>query len=209
VGYLAGHPLSPSALAILSLLREGPMHPYEVARRMGGDGVDGRRLRSLYHAVDQLRRASLIAPLETSRDGRRPERTVYGLTERGEHELVRWLRSLLATPVREPARFVTALAHLHQLTPEDACRQLEERVRSLVSAIVDASKPIPLLETDYERMLTRAELHWLHSLIDDLRSGRVTWSAGGGPEVGPPAMGGSRPGWPSPAVRSAGGGELG
>lgn len=205
MGYLAEQPLRPTALTILSLLREVPMHPYEMARQMGGDGMDGRRLRSLYHSVDQLRRASFIEPLETSRDGRRPERTVYRLTERGEQELVRRLRNLLATPTREPARFVTALAHLHQLTPEDAREHLEARVTSLVAAIVGAPLAHSPLETDYERMVRRAELHWLHSLIDDLRSGRITWSAGDGARPAPQATG-SRPHWPSPALRPAGGG---
>ena len=33
-----------------------------------------------------------------------------------------------------------------------------------------------LVEDEYEEAVTRAELEWVRSLIDDLRSGRPLWS---------------------------------
>ena len=73
-------------LMVLVLLAEAPMHPYEMQRLMqwrGKDDVVRVQRGSLYPAVERLMRAGLIEPLETERAGRRPERTVYQLTEEG------------------------------------------------------------------------------------------------------------------------------
>ena len=68
------------ALAVLALLFERPMHPYEMAgtlkKRRKEDSIK-LRYGSLYTVIEQLVARELIAPEETSRDGRRPERTVY------------------------------------------------------------------------------------------------------------------------------------
>lgn len=50
---------------------------------------------SLYMVVQQLARAGLIAEQETTRQGQRPERTVYALTPEGREEFRRWLRELV------------------------------------------------------------------------------------------------------------------
>ena len=66
-------------LMVLVLLAEAPMHPYEMQRLMqwrGKDQVVRVQRGSLYPAVERLMRAGLIEPLETEREGRRPERTV-------------------------------------------------------------------------------------------------------------------------------------
>src|SRR5262249_15539953 len=101
------------SLTVLCLLRVRPMHPYEIQRLIRewhkDEFLDLKR-GSLYQAIEQLRRAGLIDPVETSREGRRPERTVYRLTERGEKEVLDWLRELLAKPVREATQFFAALS---------------------------------------------------------------------------------------------------
>src|SRR3982074_1984674 len=126
------------SLAVLSLLRERDMHPYEMQRQMHvryTDDLLALKRGSLYHAINQLQRDGLIEPVETSREGRRPERTVYRVTPDGEDELILWLRDLLSTPVREPSQFMTALAHLLQLDPTDALQQLQLRAVNLDATI--------------------------------------------------------------------------
>ena len=60
---------------MLCLLREGAMHPYELQRlirqRKKDEFLDLER-GSLYHSIERLHRAGLIAPVETTREGRRP-----------------------------------------------------------------------------------------------------------------------------------------
>ena len=49
--------------------------------------------------------AGYIEPVETSREGRRPERTTYRITEAGKAELMDWLRELLSIPEWVPTPF--------------------------------------------------------------------------------------------------------
>jgi DNA-binding PadR family transcriptional regulator len=164
------------------------MHPYEIQRLIRewhkDEFLDLKR-GSLYHAINQLQRAGLIVPVETSREGRRPERTVYRLTEEGEREGLEWLRELLAKPVREPGQFFAALSFLPHVPPETVLNQLQERVGLLESgiaclgAVLEEMTPrigrLPLIEVEYERAMRQAELAWVKLLMEDLRSGRLQW----------------------------------
>ena len=71
-------PLTPPGIAILALLWRQPMHPYEMRHRIRVQEID-RVMKvthgTLYSTVDRLAAAGLIQPVETSREGRRPERT--------------------------------------------------------------------------------------------------------------------------------------
>src|SRR5262252_2075083 len=73
-------------VTVLCLLRVKPMHPYEMQRLIRewhkDEFLDLKR-GSLYHAIERLRQHQCIEVVETVREGRRPERTVYRLTERG------------------------------------------------------------------------------------------------------------------------------
>jgi DNA-binding PadR family transcriptional regulator len=181
---------SPLALAILALLFEEPMHPYrmqQLIRERGKDEVINVRSRnSLYQAIAGLLRAKLIAVRETSRDERWPERTVYELTDKGRQAGVTWLREMLSTPASEFPEFPAALAYLPMLTPEDARLQLEWRVHLLEQELLridtelnKVQESIPrlfLIEGEYVRLTIQTELDWVKALIEDLRSGRLTWS---------------------------------
>jgi DNA-binding PadR family transcriptional regulator len=63
------------ALAILSLLFERDMHPYEIRRKVRqrgkGEFVD-LRPGSLYRTIERLQRSGLVEPVETTRAGRFP-----------------------------------------------------------------------------------------------------------------------------------------
>ena len=90
------------ALAVLGLLQERPMHPYEMAstlRERHKDSSFKINSGSLYDTVEALAREGWIEPVETDRDGRRPERTVYAFTALGQREFLAWIDELIATPV--------------------------------------------------------------------------------------------------------------
>src|SRR5262245_12338091 len=176
------------SLTVLCLLQTRPMHPYEMQRLIREwhkDEFLDLKPGSLYHAIDRLRRGGLIEPVETSREGRRPERTVYRLTEQGEGETLVWLRELLARPSREPSQFFAALSFLPHLHPQDVLEQLQQRVGALEAEIVCLQtvlkEMVPrigrlvLIEVEYLRAMRKAELGWVKSLQDDLRSGRLVW----------------------------------
>jgi DNA-binding PadR family transcriptional regulator len=177
------------SLAVLSLLRERDLHPYEMQRQMHIRHTDvllGLKRGSLYHAINQLQRDGLIESIETTRPGRWPERTVYRLTPDGEDELLVWLRDLIAEPVREPSQFTAALAHVAHLAPQDALQQMQMRAVNLAATTAAlhaveqgvgelVGRPA-VLEVEYACALLEAELSWLRSVIDDLHSGKLTWN---------------------------------
>src|SRR5919107_3637848 len=97
------------ALLLLALLAEAPMHPYRMLRTIRERGQDQlvnvAQRNSVYQALDRLVRDGLARPTGTTRDGGRPERTVYELTDDGEATLRRWLREMVTTPAREFPEF--------------------------------------------------------------------------------------------------------
>lgn len=176
-------------LSVLCFLRERSMHPYEMQRLLlerHWDEVLVLKRGSLYHAIKRLLHSRLITATGVSRDGRRPERTTYRITPLGEKELVRWLREMVAVPLREPSVFMASVNFLIHLTPSDAIAQLESRAQRLaqeISATEIAMKPVAariprfhLLEGEYLLWMRKAELQWVRSLVTDLRSGQLTWN---------------------------------
>ena len=125
---------NPLALAVLTCFLERPMHPYEVAQTLRARAKhESIRLNygSLYGVVEALERRGLIRARETVRAGRRPERTIYEITDTGLREMTDWLSELLAAPVKEYLQFEAALSLLPALPPEEAVAALDQRRRTL------------------------------------------------------------------------------
>ena len=178
---------NPLALAVMALLYERSMHPYEMVSVMRERGKhESVRLRysSLYSVVEALEREGLILPLQTVREGRRPERTVYGLTEAGRVEFLSWLRELLREPVKEYTQFAAGLTFLPALPPGEATVLLEERVRlleeeveekrSLLDEVMEGGLPrLFLIESEHELILREAELQWVRGLVREIQDGTL------------------------------------
>jgi DNA-binding PadR family transcriptional regulator len=177
------------ALTILALLTEQPRHPYEVQRLIRErhkDFADGKP-RALYHAVDQLLQTGAIEPVETSREGRRPERTVYRITDEGREDFLAWLHDLIEHPLSEFPAFTAAVSFLGYFPVETVIDALQGRVVALTSQVagLDAALRVLreqlhlprlwVLEHEYTRAIRQAELDWVQALIDDLKTGRLTW----------------------------------
>src|SRR5256714_7703179 len=108
-------PRTPLALAVMNLLMERPMHPYEMKSKMkerGHDQVVKIKGGSIYDTVERLEAGGFIKSQETSREGRRPERTVYAITEAGREETRDWLSELLTQPVSDYPQFPAGLAFM-------------------------------------------------------------------------------------------------
>src|SRR6185369_12765581 len=102
-------PRSPLWIVVLGLACEEPMHPYRMQtliKQRGKDQVANVAQRnSVYQTIDALRRAGLIRVRETSREERRPERTIYEATDEGRRALAAWVRTGLSTVAREFPEF--------------------------------------------------------------------------------------------------------
>jgi DNA-binding PadR family transcriptional regulator len=178
---------NPLALAVLACLFERPMHPYEMASTMRERHQDESiklNYGSLYTVTQALLRHRLIEPQETAREGHRPERTVYRLTDAGRLELIDWLSDLICNPVREYTNFEAGLALLPVLSPVDAVGLLEQRCVRLETEIVQAravgemlaERKLPRLywiEAEYRLRLKEAELEWVRALAADIAGGTL------------------------------------
>jgi DNA-binding PadR family transcriptional regulator len=176
---------NPLALAVLVCLLERPMHPYEMGQTLRERAKEESvRLNygSLYGMVDTLERRGMIRARETAREGRRPERTVYELTDAGAREALDWLNEIVSVPVKEFPQFMAGLSFLGALSPQEALRALRYRsqalelrlikARSIDRAVADAGLPRLFgLEGEYERCLVEAEFAFVQALVKELEDG--------------------------------------
>jgi DNA-binding PadR family transcriptional regulator len=178
---------NPLALAVLICLSERPMHPYEVAttlrQRRKHDSV---RLNygSLYAVVASLEKRGLMEPVETVREGRLPERTVYSLTESGKIEAHDWMTELVSTPVNDYPAFEAALSFLPALPPADVVALLRERAEQLgvelahlgASRELNEKTSVPRLfwlEDEFRSALREAELTYVRRLASNIETGAL------------------------------------
>lgn len=176
------------AIAALAILAETPRHPYEVSRLLQSRGLAGSGAysgRALYRAVDRLREAGLVEVAETSRDGHRPERTVYRITDEGREELRYALCDLLANPELGSAAFAAAVGRLGYLSEADVVPALEIRLAHLEGLVAHQEATVRslrqhyglprlfLLDDEYSLGQLRAETSWVREAIDAVRSGEL------------------------------------
>ena len=171
------------ALAVLATVVQRPMHRYEMASVMRARGKDRDmdiKWGSLYTVVQNLEKNGFLETIGVTRQGARPERTLYQITDAGRRELVEWTRDLIADPQPEHTRFVAGLSVLTALAPQDVIGVLRQRLDRLTesitaqrAALADAAK-VPrlfLVEDDYRIAMTEAEADWTRSLLDELSAG--------------------------------------
>ncbi|KJK34214.1 hypothetical protein UK23_43865 [Lentzea aerocolonigenes] len=179
--------MNPLALAVLALLAERPMHPYEMAQTMRErhqEEVIKLNYGSLYTVVEQLAKHELITASATQKAGNRPERTVYAITDTGTAELHDWLRELIAVPAKEYPRFEAGISMVGLLPPDDALAVVEQRCAAvdeqltalavLLERLAGMGLPqLAWIELDYRMAMLRAERAWLTWFATATREGAV------------------------------------
>ena len=179
------HPSNPLALAVLALLFERPMHPYEMGAIMKQrHKEDSIKLRygSLYTVIDLLLARGFISARGVGRDGRRPERTVYEITAAGRDELRAWMADLIGEPVKEYPQFEAALCLLPVLPPDEALVLLRQRLSRIETQATELEiqsahpavqnlPPLFLVENEYRLVLVKAEQRFIAELIARIESG--------------------------------------
>jgi len=174
------------ALALLSLLTQQPMYPYEMAQTLRTRGKDKTihiNWGSLYTVVQNLEKHGFIEAAGTNREGRQPERTTYRITPRGMAELRDWLTELLSVPEDEHGGFVAALSEGGILPPAEVAGLLAKRLATLDSANAAQEAELEvwmqrlprmlLVESDYELAMRRAQADWVRALLSEITEGTL------------------------------------
>jgi len=163
------------------------MHPYEVAQTLRTRAKEQSvRLNygSLYAVVESLEKKGFIKATGTLREGKRPQRTVYEITDEGSLEMTDWLTELIGTPTKEYPAFMAGLSFLPALDPDDALAALRRRAETLTMKLVamrgamqaarDAGLPrIFELESEYEERVVTAELSFVKALVGEMADGTL------------------------------------
>jgi DNA-binding PadR family transcriptional regulator len=182
-GQSMAYQLTSLGISVLALLRGRPMHGYEMFQTLveqHADRIVKVRPGSLYHVVDRLTEEKLIRRAATARDGKRPERAIYEITDAGGEALAERVGQLIAVPAAEFPQFAVALAEIDTLGADAAANALDDRVGALearaaeIMALRDASVTPAgyLVAFDYLLATTQAELSWLRSFAGSIRSGQ-------------------------------------
>jgi DNA-binding PadR family transcriptional regulator len=178
---------NPLALAVLSCLWERPMYPYEITTTLRERGKeDSIRLNfgSLYAVIKSLEKHGLIEEERVEREGNRPERIVYAITDAGRAEAHDWLSELIAVPTKEYPAFETGLSLIALLSPDEATALLRERVEridveldqraALAEQFPQLGVPeLFLIEFHYRVAMIRAERDFVTTLLRRLEAGEV------------------------------------
>jgi DNA-binding PadR family transcriptional regulator len=171
-------PENPLALAMMAMLVEGPMHPYEIAqtlRTRHGEEAIKIRFGSLYSVIAQLVARGWIVAHETAQQGNRPEHTKYRLTDDGREAVAAWLRELIAEPVKEYPKFEAALCLMAVLPYPEVAELIGERIvrldaavarleRSLGDVLKAGLEPLFVAEADYRLAMLKAERDYCRAL---------------------------------------------
>lgn len=165
------------------------MHPYEIAFTMKDRHLEESiklNFGSLYHTIESLAASGWIAPVETAREGRRPEKTVYALTDAGRVRLLEWLRELMRTPVKDYLHFAAGLSFVNDLGQEEAVSLLRERTGKLAGEVEfwrllmerldgEGIPRLYLIEIEHAQALREAELEWIKRTAAEIEDGRLVW----------------------------------
>ena len=144
-------------LAVLGLLKERPMHGYQLSRELG-DSLGGLWRVSYGSLYPTLRRLESDAAIESEagdvRGARRKK--VYRITPKGEQIFLELLQETPQDTQTEDARFRMRLAFFRYLPPETRIRLLERRRQALqerLATIAESSAD----GAQHRRLRTRAD----------------------------------------------------
>jgi len=125
-------------LVLLGVLCTKPMHGYEIKHIIEdhmGDWTD-IKFGSIYFALSKLAEEQSVEIAEEGREGNRPSRTVYRITDKGRQEYLRLLRELWISDDRTLYAFDVGLFFIKSLPKEEVARYLEERIKRADESLV-------------------------------------------------------------------------
>jgi DNA-binding PadR family transcriptional regulator len=169
-------------LAILGLLKDRPMHGYQLSRELTQalGGFWRVSYGSLYPTLRRLERGGAIVsqPSDQPAAGRR-RKNVYRITEVGESSFLELLQETPHDTQTEDTRFRVRLAFFRYLPPETRLRLLERRRASLEDRLTSISDSLRVARErvdDYALALmqhgrdsTASDIAWLDGLIETER----------------------------------------
>ena len=166
-------------LAILGMLKKGPVHGYELKSSIEKEMGDWTSIAfgSIYFALKKLTENNFVEQLDKMQFGNRPSRIIYKITDKGEKEFIRLLRELWEKSERSYYPFDIALYFSEHIEKKEAVKFINKRIRELEFAVkyvkahekeqMEIEKIPPVSEAVFSHTLyhLEAEICWLKSII--------------------------------------------
>lgn len=170
-------------LIILGLLMGGEKHPYEMQHIMKMRKVDkfiSLYKGSIYYAVEQLKDEGLIEISGVIREDKYPDKTVYGITERGKEAFQKLLEQQFAKQEQFYDPIYTALIFAKYCDNKKITELLEQKIKYV-------KQKIEILEENFAEAKPRSahyiylslmahaktELEWLMCVQEDAREEKL------------------------------------
>lgn len=161
-------------LVILGFLRQRDYHGYELKKdiqRHMGQWTD-IKFGSIYHALKKLVERGAVQKVGEERQGSRPDRTIYRVTEKGEEEFLDLLRQLLNRLQRVYLEFDTGFYFAGNLPKDEVLTllaQRHEQYAALIEKLQDVKqmpvhRRLPRISeviVDHTILHLKAEMEWL------------------------------------------------
>lgn len=172
-------------LVILGLLRERPLYGYEIKQVIQDHMADWTSIAfgSIYFALNKLAEGGFIEKVAEEREGNRPSRSVYRITEAGETEFLRLLREMWDTVERPYYAIDIGLFFAHALPESELRTHLRQRIADLTRALahIERHQEHSLADPEVPRravavfrhalLHSRAELEWTREVLAAVESG--------------------------------------
>ena len=174
-------------LVILGLLRDQPLHGYEIKHIIEDHMGDWTSIAfgSIYFALGKLSEEGMIEMVATEKAGNRPSRSIYQITEAGRAEFLRLLREVWSEPERQYFAIDVALAFMNALSPQEIKGYLQKRLAQLQAGLdyLKLHKQDQMSQPDvpasavaifeHARAHAEAELAWTHELLEKMERGEL------------------------------------
>ena len=163
-------------LLLLGLLMDGRMHGYRLNEHISSvmGLAAGVKRSTAYYTLERLERDAYVTQ-EIEREGSRPERRVYEITEAGRARFFALLRAQLGGFARTYYSDNAGVAFMDRLAPAETARLLVQK-RERVTEVMDQFRALPdrgeswrhVVEHDVAHL--EAELVWIDIVLSDLAS---------------------------------------
>jgi DNA-binding PadR family transcriptional regulator len=172
-------------LVILGLLRDQPLHGYEIKRIIEDHMGDWTSIAfgSIYFALDKLTGEGFLENIGVEQDGARPSRKIYQITQVGREEFLRLLRETWEHSERQYFAIDIGIFFMDALPQAEIKDYLRKRITALEEVVrhLDTHQAEQLNTPDVPRLAeiifahsvvhTRAELAWLKDTLTKVESG--------------------------------------
>lgn len=161
-------------LILLGVLLGGKTHGYrlnEYVTHAMGLYADIKKS-TVYYTLEKLEKDGYVGH-ETEREGKRPERRVYQITEKGKSYFLQLLRDNLGEFTRAYFTDDIGIAFMDQLSTPEVCELLEKK-RGIIQSALKQFKEIPDHGGNWHYVISHniahleADLAWIDSMLNDL-----------------------------------------